>query len=100
MSKKHCKMICVYCIKDNFYEIRNVLMITRQGNIISLIDDYNNDKSYHCVDRRGMVRICINLARENGDYEVDHWFDFGVTWYDVNLIDNHTSAIERIFYDD
>lgn len=100
MSKKHCKMICVYRIKDNYYEIRNVLLITRQGNIHTLIDEYTNTHLDHYINRRDIVKTCIALARNNGSYEVDHWHDFGVEWYDVNLIDSRTGSIGRIALDE
>lgn len=92
MSKKHCKMVLVYRItRDMAYEITNLMLITRQGEIRSLLSDVTQKlHSYKYVEKHSMIEVCVNMARENGDYVIDRWNDFGLTWYAIKFVNGNT----------
>lgn len=91
---KKCKMIVVTKKCNYDYLLYDLLIITKQGKIISLIQPQGNSKPQVYPTRRAIIRLAKAYGASNG-YEVESFKQFGAWWYDISFIDADTGEINR-----
>lgn len=92
---RKCKMIVTVKECNNEYLLYNLLVINKQGDVISLIQENSNPQVYE--SRQAVMRLAKAYGISNG-YKVDSFKQFGALWYDIDFINIDTGHIERYPY--
>lgn len=69
---------------EDTYYIHNVILVNREGKMISLYMGYNHGY-YECEDAHEMVDTCVEWSKLMG-YKIDTYKEFGAIWCDINFI--------------